>query len=190
MARARRAGPGAARRHRRSRRSPGTASWRRVDGRELLVGNSRLMAGARRSTGRPGRAGVSGSAAARARRPCTWRWTGSAAGSWRVADTLKPESAEAVRELQALGLEVWMLTGDNEAHRRGHRRAGGHRPTSWPRCCPSRRPPRCKELQAQGKVRGDGRRRHQRRARAGAGRPRHRHRHRAPTWRWRRRTSR
>ena len=37
---------------------------------------------------------------------------GAAAGSIEVADAIKPEAAEAVRRLRALGLEVWMLTGD------------------------------------------------------------------------------
>lgn len=40
---------------------------------------------------------------------------GAGAGLIAVADTLKPESREAVAQLKALGLDVWMLTGDNQA---------------------------------------------------------------------------
>jgi P-type Cu+ transporter len=40
---------------------------------------------------------------------------GAYAGRIEVADTVKPTSAEAVRALRDLGLEVWMVTGDDEA---------------------------------------------------------------------------
>jgi len=40
---------------------------------------------------------------------------GEPAGILAVADTVKPESAEAVRRLQAAGLTVWMITGDRLA---------------------------------------------------------------------------
>ncbi len=39
---------------------------------------------------------------------------GRYAGMIAVADTIKPESTEAVAQLKALGMDVWMLTGDNE----------------------------------------------------------------------------
>jgi Cu+-exporting ATPase len=40
---------------------------------------------------------------------------GDAVGMLAIADTIKPESVEAVRRLQAAGLDVWMLTGDRVA---------------------------------------------------------------------------
>ncbi|MGB0087853.1 MAG: heavy metal translocating P-type ATPase, partial [Planifilum fulgidum] len=39
---------------------------------------------------------------------------GKPAGWIAVADTVKPTSADAIRELKRMGLQVWMLTGDNE----------------------------------------------------------------------------
>src|SRR5262249_46124046 len=37
---------------------------------------------------------------------------GQIAGSIDVADTIKPEAPDAVRRLRAMGLDVWMITGD------------------------------------------------------------------------------
>src|ERR1035441_5489578 len=40
---------------------------------------------------------------------------GSVAGAIEIADTIKPEAAEAVGRLRAMGIEVWMITGDRTA---------------------------------------------------------------------------
>jgi Cu+-exporting ATPase len=37
---------------------------------------------------------------------------GQIAGSIEIADTIKPEAADAVRRLRDMGLDVWMITGD------------------------------------------------------------------------------
>jgi len=40
---------------------------------------------------------------------------GAAVGSFEIGDTIKPEAAAAVARLRAMGLDVWMLTGDSRA---------------------------------------------------------------------------
>jgi Cu+-exporting ATPase len=40
---------------------------------------------------------------------------GVRAGEIEAADAIKPDAAEAVRRLRAMGIEVWMITGDRQA---------------------------------------------------------------------------
>jgi Cu+-exporting ATPase len=68
-----------------------------------------------------------------------------------VADTLRPESREAVEELEALGLEVWMLTGDNSATAQAIAREAGidH---ILAEVLPDQKAEKMKALQAEGRV--------------------------------------
>jgi Cu+-exporting ATPase len=82
-----------------------------VDGHRVLVGNERLMGDEKVALD-----GLSGEAAdlsALGRTPMYVAVDGEAAGLVAVADTLKDNSADAVAALHRLGLEVYMLTGDN-----------------------------------------------------------------------------
>ncbi|MGW5736910.1 MULTISPECIES: heavy metal translocating P-type ATPase [Streptomyces] len=85
-----------------------------VEAHEVLAGRERLLADA-------GVEGLAPVAALRAEAEAAGRtavlvaWDGVARGVLTVADTVKDTSAEAVRELRALGLAPVLLTGDNRA---------------------------------------------------------------------------
>ena len=91
---------------------PGHGVQATVSGRTVLVGNRRLLE----------RDGIDASSldarwqqlADEGKTPVYVAVEGRAAGLVAVADTVKPDSVTAIAELKALGLEVAMLTGDNE----------------------------------------------------------------------------
>jgi Cu+-exporting ATPase len=83
---------------------------------------------------------------------------GVAAGVIEMADAVKPEAAEAVRRLGEMGMEVWMLTGDNRAAAEAvaHETGIQHVLAEVP---PADKAARVKQLQAAGKrvaMAGDG----------------------------------
>ncbi|WP_406436177.1 heavy metal translocating P-type ATPase [Streptomyces sp. NBC_00631] len=87
---------------------PGRGVRGRVEGREVAVGRlfdvvPEELALARSRAEQDGRTAVLAG------------WDGEARGVLAVADTVKETSAEAVRELRALGLTPVLLTGDNRA---------------------------------------------------------------------------
>ncbi len=93
--------------------SPGHGIAATVSGQRVLVGNRRLMTTEGIEVTELDDAAAAEAAAGRT--PMYVGVDGAAAALVVVADTVKPESAEAVAQLTALGLTVWMLTGDNKA---------------------------------------------------------------------------
>jgi Cu+-exporting ATPase len=90
---------------------PGRGIHATLDGRAVAVGNRALLDGDGIDV-----AWLASEAEGLAREGATPMFVAAdddVIGMIAVADTLKPESAQAVAELAALGLEVWMLTGDN-----------------------------------------------------------------------------
>ncbi|MFN2399349.1 MAG: heavy metal translocating P-type ATPase, partial [Gemmatimonadaceae bacterium] len=84
-----------------------------VDGRHLLFGNEKLMRDRNIALNGGGAAGRASELAADGKTPIYVAVDDLFAGMIAVADEVKTESAAAVAEMQRLGLEVVMITGDN-----------------------------------------------------------------------------
>ncbi len=82
-----------------------------VDGQRVLAGNRKLLADAGIDV--TPLADFADRLAGNGATPVFAAIDNRLAGVIGIADTLKSESREAVAELEALGLTVWMLTGDN-----------------------------------------------------------------------------
>jgi Cu+-exporting ATPase len=83
-----------------------------VDGRELLIGNARLLRDADIATAELEE--YADRLADDGKTPMYVALDGRAAGLVAVADTVKEDSIAAIKALHDLGLEVAMITGDNE----------------------------------------------------------------------------
>jgi len=90
---------------------PGHGVRARVDGHEVFIGNRRLMAD--RGIGIEDLEKTAEELSNEGKTPVFVAVDDRSAGIVAVADTLKENSANAVKELQRLGIEVIMITGDN-----------------------------------------------------------------------------
>ncbi|MFH0750597.1 MAG: HAD-IC family P-type ATPase, partial [Chloroflexota bacterium] len=84
-----------------------------VEGRAVLVGSARFLAERGVDVGELIAAGEAHAAVGRT--PVFVAVDGAPAGLLAIADPVKPESAEAVRALEAAGIEAWLVTGDQRA---------------------------------------------------------------------------
>ncbi|MFZ5828420.1 MAG: copper-translocating P-type ATPase [Bacillota bacterium] len=90
---------------------PGYGVRGTVEGRSVAIGNLKLMQQLELD---PGALALRAEAlASEGRTPFYVAIDGAVAGLVAVADTIKPTAREAIARLQAMGLEVIMLTGDN-----------------------------------------------------------------------------
>ncbi len=90
---------------------PGHGVEAEVNGRKILLGNLKMMK--KYSIGLNGLEEKSKQLADEGKTPMFAAIDGKAAGIIAVADTIKPDSKQAIAQLKKLGLEVVMITGDN-----------------------------------------------------------------------------
>ena len=151
---------------------PGNGLTARLAGRSVYAGSFSFI-----QTQAPVPAALAGQAQALAEQgktPLFFGGEGRLLGVIAVADTIKEDSPDAIRQLQAMGIRGGDADRRQPAHRRGHRPAGGRGPGDRRGAArrQGERDPR-PERKGQG---GHGGRRHQRRPRPDPGRHRHRHR--------------
>ncbi len=120
-----------------------------VEGRDVLLGNLKLMQDEGISLDGLQMEGMR--LAGEGKTPMYVAADGEAAGVIAVADTLKENSKEAVAELHRLGLEVYMLTGDNQRTAEAIARELGIDQV-LAEVLPGEKAAKVKELQQQGKV--------------------------------------
>jgi len=127
---------------------PGRGIRARIDGRAVAVGNRALLEAD--GIGIGDLAAAADELSADGATPMFVAADGRLLGVIAVADTLRPESSRAVAELEALGLEVWMLTGDNRLTAEAvARQAGISRVLAEVQ--PGRKAETVRELQAKGR---------------------------------------
>jgi Cu2+-exporting ATPase len=128
----------------------GKGAMAKANGETYLVGNARLM----QEHGIPLPDALKEKAKAWGDSAQTVIWFARLSGvlaTLAIADKVKPTSVEAIRELQALGMEVHMLTGDNAATAKavaGQTGISHHRAEVMP----EQKAAYVKELQAKGQV--------------------------------------
>ena len=91
---------------------PGNGLTANLNGDELLGGSMNFIAG--RADISPALRAAADRLAAEGKTPLCFTRAGKVLGMIAVADVIKPDSPQAIRELQNMGVRVVMLTGDNQ----------------------------------------------------------------------------
>jgi len=128
---------------------PGQGIEASIDGQKVVLGNLKLMQD--RAFSLDGLAEPAEDLSRQGKTPMFVALDGQVAGIIAVADPLKPNSREAVQRLRHLGLEVYMLTGDNRRTANAiATEAGIDRVMA--EVLPEQKAEKVRELQRQGKV--------------------------------------
>ncbi|MCO5227383.1 MAG: HAD-IC family P-type ATPase [Thermomicrobiales bacterium] len=120
-----------------------------VDGKQVIIGNASFLTDHEIDIVNTEHA--AGFAAAAGATPVLMAVDGQPVAVIGIADALKPESKQTVSDLKALGMDVWMITGDNaETARVIAREVGIDNVVA--NVLPQDKAAKVKELQAQGRV--------------------------------------